>query len=220
MHRGEVVGAERAVPGRRCDRDHRDDALAADQGDERRTLRAYGLREPLAHDGRARRVVHGKPCRLEHRARDARRLAREIDAHVAPPVEVASAGTREESRGFARIVRDEREPDEPDIEQRADLVEQRARDPSTSCARASSAAIRRRLCSSRALASAPSPRRRGRMRRAVPISRPRRRAPSTAATLSHAVVRPVSPREADSIVNMLGAADCTERSRLWPCFRP
>ena len=101
------------------------------------------------HPGRAADVVDGEARRLVHGACDPRRLARQVEADVTPPVDVLSPRARQESGRLARVVGHERERDEADAKERRDLVEQRPRHPSTSEVRDSSAAIRRRLSSSR-----------------------------------------------------------------------
>ena len=128
LHDPEILGREDTRRIGRRDGDHRDHAVVADQRHERGALRPDVLRERPAHPGRARDVVDGEARRVAHRARDAGRLVLQVDADGGPPVDVLAVAAREEARAFARVVRDERERGEADVEERSDLVEERAGD--------------------------------------------------------------------------------------------
>ena len=74
------------------------------------------------------RVVDGQRRRLEDRARDSRRLALEIEPQLPPPVDVLAAGAREIAGRLARVVGDEGQSGEAEVEELRELVEQRACD--------------------------------------------------------------------------------------------
>ena len=80
LHHREVLVREDPGLVERRDRDHRGHPLLDEQRDERGALRSDGVGEPAADDARARRVVDGQRRRLEHGARDSRRLALEVEA--------------------------------------------------------------------------------------------------------------------------------------------
>ena len=128
LHHRELVVREDARLVERRNRDHGDHALLDEERDEGGALRSDGVGEPPADHARALRVVDREGGRLEDRARDSRRLALEVEAQVAPPVDVLAVGACEIAGRLARVVRDEGERDEADVEEQRQLVQQRARD--------------------------------------------------------------------------------------------
>ncbi len=126
LHHREVLGREDARLVERRDGDHGGHALLDEEWDERGALRSDGIGEPAADDAGARRVVDGQRSRLEDRARDPGRLEVELETHVAPPVDVFAAGAREIAGRVARIVGDEGQSREAEVEELRELVEQRA----------------------------------------------------------------------------------------------
>ena len=84
--------------------------------------------DSLVDERRGVRVVdrHGRD--LERRARHARRLVPEVEADVAPRVEVHAVPAGEQAAALAELVVDEDEPDELHREQRGDLVQHDPRD--------------------------------------------------------------------------------------------
>ena len=114
--------------GRRGEGEDGDRLSIADQRHEGRALGACLGHETRADPLRACRVVDRKAGGVVDGARDARRLADEVDSHVAPPVDVAAVGASEEAGGLAPVVGDEGEGDELDAEQRAELVEKCSHD--------------------------------------------------------------------------------------------
>src|SRR4029079_107970 len=75
-----------------------------------------------------RRVVDRHRSRLEHRARDPRRLALEVEVHLRPPVDVLAAGARQVAGRLAPVVGDDGQRGEAEVEELGELVEQGARD--------------------------------------------------------------------------------------------
>ena len=128
LHHCEVLGREGAVLVGRGHRDDGDHAATADQRHEGSALRAGLGHEPRAEALRLADVVHGEAGRVGDGARDAGRLACEVEPQVAPPVDVTPVRACEEARGLPGVVRDERQGDEADTEERGDLVEQCLRD--------------------------------------------------------------------------------------------
>src|SRR5581483_2972975 len=125
LHDGEVVVREDAGLVECRDGDHRGHTLLDEQRDECGARRPYPSREPRTDEARAPRVVDRERLRLEDRARDARRLALEVDADAAPPLEVHAVGAREVAGRLASVVGDEGEAGEADAEELGELVEQR-----------------------------------------------------------------------------------------------
>jgi hypothetical protein len=121
--RRELLRREGPVLGRR-NGEHRDHPAARDERDERGALRTGVPRELTVEAGRLRQVVHDDRRGLEHRARNSRRLLRQIEVRVDPRLEVVAVEPREQAARLAQLRVDEREPDELDVEQLRDLVEQ------------------------------------------------------------------------------------------------
>ncbi len=128
LHQRQVVGREDApfVGGR--DGDDRDDALLEEERDEGCAPRARRLDEPRIDDVRLRRVVDRERRGLEDGARDARRLVREVEPHLPPPVDVLPARAGEVADGLVPVLGHERQACERDPEHRGDLVEEGPRD--------------------------------------------------------------------------------------------
>ena len=128
LHHRQVLVREHPCLVERGDRDHGCHALLNEERDEGGALRAHGVGYAPADEARALGVVDRECGRLEHRARDSRRLFVQIEAQVAPPVEILSGGAREIAGGLPPVVGDEGEGDEADVEELRKLVEQRAGD--------------------------------------------------------------------------------------------
>ena len=125
LHDGEVVRGERPKVVRRRDGDDRDHPAFARQRHEGGALRTGLRREPRAHARRAADVVDREARSLVHRARDPRRLVREVETNVAPPADVLAPRPRQEAGRLASVLGYERERDEAHAEERGDLVEER-----------------------------------------------------------------------------------------------
>ena len=112
----------------RGDREHGDHALAGDQWDEGRAAGADSLGNSLVDELRGVRVVdrHGRD--FERRACHARRLVPQVEADVAPRVEVLAVPAREQAAALGELVVDEDETDELHREQGGDLVQHDPRD--------------------------------------------------------------------------------------------
>src|SRR5260370_1200252 len=113
---------------RRRNGDDGDDTVLVDERYERRALRADLGGEARADAVRAGCVVHGEAGCLVDRAGDSRRLAREVEVNVPPPVEVAPVRPGEEAGCLPRVIGDERQGHEPDVEHSWYDVEERAGD--------------------------------------------------------------------------------------------
>jgi hypothetical protein len=128
LHHREILVREDPRLVERRNRDHRGHPLLYEQRDERGALRSHRGDEAAADDAGGLRVVDGEGRRLEDRARDPRWLALEVEAQLAPPVEVLPERAGETPGRLAPIVGDEGESDEADVEKRCELIEQRPRD--------------------------------------------------------------------------------------------
>ena len=122
QHR-QVLAREDARLVERRNGDHGSHPLLDEERDERGALRSDGIGQPAADQAGARRVVDGQRSGLEDRARYPRRLAVELETHVAPPVDVFAAGAREIAGCVARIVGDEGQRREAEVEELRELVE-------------------------------------------------------------------------------------------------
>ena len=126
--RAELLGGERAMLVGRGDREHGDHALAGDQRDEGRAAGADPPGDSLVDERRGVRVVDRHGRGLERRARHARRLVPQVEADVAPRVEVHAVPAGEQAAALAELVVDEDETDELHREQGGDLVQDDPRD--------------------------------------------------------------------------------------------
>jgi hypothetical protein len=107
LHQPELLRREHAVLARRAHDENGDHLLVRDERDVGEALRAHRLYQTAADDLRSRRVVDGEGSRLEHRGRDARGLALEIDSDLREPVELLTAEPADETGACFAVLRDE-----------------------------------------------------------------------------------------------------------------
>jgi hypothetical protein len=124
LEQRQLVSGEDVMRRRRRDDEHRGHLLLEDQRDEDRALRVDLLGEAAVDLLGARDVVHDDRAAFEDRARDARRLAVEVDLDVRPPVEVSVGRHTEEAFGALRVLADHGDCRHVDAEQRETRVDQ------------------------------------------------------------------------------------------------
>ena len=127
LHERDLVRRERPPLPRRHADEHAQHPLLRDQRHPDPALRPHALDEARADAARVLDVVDRDRGRVEHGARDPRRLVHQVEPHLAPPVELALLAEREEAHRLAAVVGHEREGGELDAEERDHVLEQEHR---------------------------------------------------------------------------------------------